>query len=152
MLLAIFREYATLWMPVNHPPRGGRRKLGAAGRVRSDRARYQQAMKKLYVGGLPYATSDAELRELFAKFGSVSSASILMDKFTGRSRGFGFVEMENDAEAENAIKSLDGTDFGGRKIIVNEARPLTERKPGGFRGGHGGRSNYGNRDDFGGGY
>lgn len=99
-------------------------------------------MKKLYVGGLPYSTTDPEMKELFAKYGAVSSASVLMDKFTGRSRGFGFVEMENDAEAQAAIDALNGTDFGGRKIIVNEARPLSERPPQ--------RREFGGRRDFGG--
>ncbi len=106
-------------------------------------------MKKLYVGGLPYSTTDAELNELFSKYGAVTSATVLMDKFSGKSRGFGFVEMSDDAEAQKAIESLDGTDFGGRKIVVNEARPLGDRKPGGFRGGD--RGFGGGRGDFGGG-
>lgn len=93
--------------------------------------------KKLYVGGLPYATTDNSLKEGFSKAGNVISANVITDKMTGRSRGFGFVEME-DADAENAIKMFDGQDFEGRKIIVNEARPLADKPPrrnGGFGGG-----------------
>lgn len=82
---------------------------------------------KLYVGGLPYRTTDEELQSLFAQFGVVESARIIMDRETNRSKGFGFVEMTSSEEAQNAIKQLDGTDFGGRKIVVNEARPLEER-------------------------
>jgi cold-inducible RNA-binding protein len=97
--------------------------------------------KKLYVGGVPYSTTDEALRTAFSKFGAVTSVSILMDKMTGRSRGFGFVEMQNDEEADAAIKALDGTDFEGRKLTVNEARPMVprdehQRRPmGGDRGG-----------------
>ena len=85
--------------------------------------------KKLYVGGLPYSTTDSELRDVFAQAGAVETASIVMDKMTGRSRGFGFVTMPNDAEADKAIETLNGTDLGGRAITVNEARPLTDRPP-----------------------
>lgn len=100
--------------------------------------------KKLYVGGLPYTTTDAELRDAFAQAGAVEAASIVMDKMTGRSRGFGFVTMPNDAEADKAIETMNGADLGGRTITVNEARPLTERPPrrdfrgGGMGGGRGG--------------
>jgi len=99
--------------------------------------------KKLYVGGLPYTTTDEELKSKFSEFGSVSSANVITDKFTGRSRGFGFVEMENDEEAQSAIEKLNGSDFGGRNLTVNEARPMGERAPrknfgGGRRGGFGG--------------
>jgi RNA recognition motif-containing protein len=83
--------------------------------------------KKLYVGGLPYSTTDSELQEVFSKAGNVVSASIIMDRASGRSKGFGFVEMSNDAEAEAAIKMYDQTDFGGRTLTVNEARPKEER-------------------------
>ncbi|MEK7505915.1 MAG: RNA-binding protein [Patescibacteria group bacterium] len=86
---------------------------------------------KLYVGGLPYQTTDATLRDGFSKAGSVVSASVIMDKMTGRSRGFGFVEME-DADAQKAIDMFDGQDFDGRKITVNVARPLAERPPRSF--------------------
>lgn len=85
--------------------------------------------KKLYVGGLPYATTDDQLRDHFAQAGSVLSATIIMDKMSGRSKGFGFVEMSSDEEAMKAIDMFNGTDFDGRKLTVNEARPMTERAP-----------------------
>jgi RNA recognition motif-containing protein len=81
----------------------------------------------IYVGNLPHATTDSELREAFEEHGSVSSATVIKDKFTGRSRGFGFVEMSNDGEAQNAIQALNGNDFGGRTLNVNEARPREQR-------------------------
>lgn len=84
-------------------------------------------MKKLFVGSLPWATTSDELRDLFAKYGSVLRADVLKDKMTGRSRGFGFVEMENDNEAEEAIKALNNSDMNGRKLVVNEARPREDR-------------------------
>lgn len=83
--------------------------------------------KKLYVGGLPYKTTDDELRDYFSKAGTVTSATIIMDKMTGRSKGFGFVEMESDEEANSAIDMFNGQDFGGRNILVNEARPKEDR-------------------------
>ncbi|MEX0910492.1 MAG: RNA-binding protein [Candidatus Paceibacterota bacterium] len=83
--------------------------------------------KKLYVGGLPYSTTDNELNEAFSKFGTVASAVIIADKFSGRSKGFGFVEFENDADADKAISEMDGQDFGGRNLTVNEARPMEKR-------------------------
>ncbi len=95
--------------------------------------------KKLYIGGLPYSTTDEELRSTFSQVGAVESANVIMDKMTGRSRGFGFVTMPNDDEAMKAIESMNGTDMGGRSITVNEAKPLAERPPrreGGFRGGN----------------
>ncbi len=94
---------------------------------------------KLYVGGLPYSTSQDELQEAFAKAGAVVSASIIMDKMTGRSRGFGFVEMSSDDDAQKAIEMWNGQDFGGRKLTVNEAKPLEARAPrqGGYGGGGG---------------
>jgi RNA recognition motif-containing protein len=85
--------------------------------------------KKLYVGGLPYSTTDDELREAFTKAGAVASVTILMDKMTGRSRGFGFVEMENDEDAAKAIEMWNGVDFNGRKLTVNEAKPMEPRAP-----------------------
>ncbi len=85
--------------------------------------------KKLYVGGLPYSTSDEALKEAFTQAGTVASATIITDKMTGRSKGFGFVEMSSDEEAEKAIEMLNGKDFGGRTITVNEARPLEARPP-----------------------
>ncbi len=81
----------------------------------------------IYVGNLPHATTEPELREAFAEYGSVSSAAIIKDKFTGRSRGFGFVEMPDDGEASDAINGLNGQDLGGRTLTVNEARPREQR-------------------------
>lgn len=96
--------------------------------------------KKLYVGGLPYSTGDQELKEAFEQAGAVSSAVIIMDKMTGRSKGFGFVEMTSDEEAQAAIDLWNGKDFGGRKLTVNEARPMEDRPRtgGGFRNNNGG--------------
>ncbi len=91
-------------------------------------------MKKLFVGGLPYATTSDELKNHFAQAGTVVSAQVIVDKFSGRSKGFGFVEMSSDDEAAKAIEMFNGTDFGGRSLAVNEARPKTE----GPRGGRGG--------------
>jgi len=85
--------------------------------------------KKLYVGNLPYQTGDQELSDLFSQHGAVSSATVITDKFSGRSKGFGFVEFENDDDGQKAIDALNGTDMGGRNIVVNEARPMTERPP-----------------------
>ena len=98
--------------------------------------------KKLYVGGLPYAISDGQLEELFSGHGTVESARVITDRMTGRSKGFGFVEMSTQEEAEAAMEKLNGTDLEGRTITVNEARPRTERGGGGgFRGGGGGGRN-----------
>lgn len=83
---------------------------------------------KLFVGSLPWATSDADLADLFAKFGTVVSAKIITDRETGRSRGFGFVEFDNEESANNAVTALNGTEYNGRKIVVNIARPRTERR------------------------
>jgi RNA recognition motif-containing protein len=90
--------------------------------------------KRIYVGNLPFNTTDADLEELFARHGNVVSARVITDRETGRSRGFGFVEMEADA-AEEAIRVLDGKDFGGRPLRVNEAREREQRGPGGPRRG-----------------
>lgn len=91
--------------------------------------------KKLYVGGLPYKTTNDELKAHFAAAGEVTSATIIMDKMTGRSKGFGFVEFANDDEADKAISMFDGKDFDGRNLTVNEARPMEARpQSGGFRG------------------
>ncbi len=84
--------------------------------------------KKLYVGGLPYKTSNDELKAHFSAAGEVSSATIIMDKMTGRSKGFGFVEFDNDADADNAISMFNGKDFEGRNLTVNEARPMEPRR------------------------
>ncbi|MGH7828375.1 MAG: RNA recognition motif domain-containing protein [Candidatus Binatia bacterium] len=99
---------------------------------------------KLYVGGLSYATTDKQLEELFATHGTVESARVITDKFTGRSKGFGFVEMSSGAEAQTAIQALNGTDFDGRNITVNEARPQEKRSSfgGERRGGGGGRNRW----------
>ncbi|GJL50660.1 RNA recognition motif domain-containing protein [Candidatus Nitrospira salsa] len=102
---------------------------------------------KIYVGGLPYSAVDQELSDLFSPHGNVESARIIMDKFTGRSRGFGFVEMTTDEEAKAAIEALNGSEMGGRTLTVNEARPQTPRSRdggggfggGGYGGGGGGR-------------
>lgn len=94
---------------------------------------------KLYVGNLSFNTTDAELQALFSQHGSVGSCQIIMDRDTGRSKGFGFVEMGSDDEARTAIQELDGSDFGGRSIKVNEARPREPRGGGGGYGGGGGR-------------
>jgi RNA recognition motif-containing protein len=85
--------------------------------------------KRLYVGGLPYSTTDADLKDAFIRAGSVESASVIMDKMTGRSKGFGFVEMSNDDEAEKAIQMWNGQELGGRRLTVNEARPMEARAP-----------------------
>jgi RNA recognition motif-containing protein len=105
-------------------------------------------MTKIYVGNLPFTTGDDELRELFARFGAPSSARVVTDKMTGRSRGFGFVEFDDDEQAKAAIAELNGRDFSGRALTVNEARPQTgDRGPrgsGGRGGGYGGgRGGYG---------
>ena len=106
--------------------------------------------KKLYVGGLSYSTTQDALKDAFAKAGSVQSATIIMDKMSGRSKGFGFVEMSTDAEADKAIEMWNGKEMDGRTLTVNEARPMEPRAPrtGGFNrgggrdfGGGGGREN-----------
>lgn len=94
--------------------------------------------KRLYVGGLPYSATDADLEKLFASAGTITSVSVITDRYTGQAKGFGFVEMESDAQADAAIKSLNGTTMGGRTLIVNEAKPREERSGGGG-GGYGGR-------------
>ena len=91
-------------------------------------------MVNIYVGNLPYSTVDGDLEQAFSAHGKVSRAKVVMDRDTGRSRGFGFVEMEDDAEADAAIEALNGSDMGGRKLVVNRARP---KAPGGD--GRGGR-------------
>lgn len=86
--------------------------------------------KRLYVGGLSYSTTQDSLRDGFSQAGTVTSATVIMDKMTGRSKGFGFVEMSTDEEAQAAITMFDGKDFEGRRIRVNEARPMTDRRGG----------------------
>ncbi|HLB66317.1 MAG TPA: RNA-binding protein [Candidatus Saccharimonadales bacterium] len=95
-------------------------------------------MYKLFVGGLPFTTTDDELQKLFAAHGTVASAKVITDRETGRSKGFGFVEFENDEEGKAAEKALNGSDVGGRSITVNEARPREERPRRDFGGGGGG--------------
>ena len=96
---------------------------------------------KLYVGNLPYSFRDEDLQQSFAAHGTVTSAKVMMERDTGRSKGFGFVEMGSDAEAQAAIEGMNGQQFGGRGLVVNEARPMEARPPrtgGGFGGGAGG--------------
>ena len=100
---------------------------------------------KLYVGSLPYSTTQTRLQELFAQAGTVVQAMVITDKFSGRSKGFGFVEMSSDEEAQKAVEMFNGYDEGGRKLVVNEARPMTERPKRQFGGGGGGGGGY-NRD------
>ena len=99
------------------------------------------ASNKLYVGGLPFSVTDTQLQELFAAHGTVESARVITDKFTGRSRGFGFVEMSSSSEAQEAIQTLNGSQLEGRSLTVNEARPRQERSGTGGGGGGGFRGN-----------
>jgi RNA recognition motif-containing protein len=104
---------------------------------------------KIYVGGLPYSATEQELSDLFGRHGSVASARIITDKFTGQARGFGFVEMSSDAEAQAAVAALNGTEMGGRTLTVNEARPQEPRTGGGGGGGgYGGGGGGGKRDRY----
>ena len=105
---------------------------------------------KLYVGNLAYSIRDEDLQQSFSQFGTVTSAKVMMDRDTGRSKGFGFVEMGSDAEAQAAINGMNGQSIGGRAVVVNEARPREER-PGGFRGGSGGGGYGGGGGGYGGG-
>ena len=112
---------------------------------------------KLYVGNLPYSVRDEDLQQSFGQFGSVTSAKVMMERDTGRSKGFGFVEMGSDAEAQAAINGMNGQPLGGRSVVVNEARPMEARPPrsGGFGGGGGGGyggGGGGGRSGGGGGY
>jgi len=121
---------------------------------------------KLYVGNLPYTVRDSDLEQAFSEFGAVTSAKVMMERDTGRSKGFGFVEMGSDAEAQAAINGMNGQSLGGRNVVVNEARPMEPRPPrsgggggcggGGYGGGGGaGRregGNGGRRESGGGGY
>lgn len=88
-------------------------------------------MKRIYVGNLPFSATEEELSNMFGEYGEVSNVDIIMDRQTGRSRGFGFVEMADDSAADSAIEALNGNDMGGRPLTVNEARPRTERRFGG---------------------
>ncbi|RJP63354.1 MAG: RNA-binding protein [Comamonadaceae bacterium] len=120
---------------------------------------------KLYVGNLPYTVRDEDLQQAFSAYGSVNSAKVMMERDTGRSKGFGFVEMGNDAEAQAAVEGMNGQSLGGRSLVVNEARPMEARPPrtggggfgggrsggGGFGGGGGGGGEGGFRSPYGGG-
>ncbi len=108
---------------------------------------------KLYVGNLPYSVRDEDLQQSFGQFGAVTSAKVMMERDTGRSKGFGFVEMGSDAEAQAAINGMNGQPLGGRSVVVNEARPMEARPPrtGGFGGGgYGGGGGGGDRSGGGG--
>ena len=113
---------------------------------------------KLYVGNLPYSVRDNDLEQAFGQYGGVTSAKVMMERDTGRSKGFGFVEMGNDAEAQAAIAGMNGQSLGGRSLVVNEARPMEARPPrtgggGGYGGGgYGGGGGGGGRREGGGGY
>ena len=113
---------------------------------------------KLYVGNLPYSFRDQDLQDSFSEFGTVNSAKVMMERDTGRSKGFGFVEMGSDAEAQAAIQGLHGQNRGGRDLVVNEARPMEPRPPrsggfgGGFGGGRGDGGGFGGGRGDGGGY
>ncbi|OGS16596.1 MAG: RNA-binding protein [Elusimicrobia bacterium RIFCSPHIGHO2_02_FULL_61_10] len=108
--------------------------------------------KRIYVGGLPFKTTEEEMNALFATYGQVTSAKLITDKYSGQSRGFGFVEMPNDEEAIAAMEKLNGSDFGGRKLTINEARPMEARpRTGGFGGGRDGGGRGGDRGGRGGG-
>ena len=116
---------------------------------------------KLYVGNLPYSVRDEDLQQAFGAYGAVNSAKVMMERDTGRSKGFGFVEMGSDAEAQAAIEGMNGQSLGGRSLVVNEARPMEARPPrtggGGFGGGRreggfgGGGNDGGFRSPYGGG-
>lgn len=106
--------------------------------------------KRLYVGNLSYDTTDESLKSAFSQAGDVTKAEVLKDKMSGRSRGFGFVEMTNDEDADKAVEMLNGQEIDGRKVVVNEARPMTDRPPrtGGFGGGRGGYGGGGGGRDY----
>jgi hypothetical protein len=108
---------------------------------------------KLYVGNLPYSVRDSDLEQAFGQFGAVTSAKVMMERDTGRSKGFGFVEMGSDAEAQAAINGMNGQPLGGRSVVVNEARPMEARPPrsGGYGGGGGGGYGGGGGGGYGGG-
>jgi len=110
---------------------------------------------KLYVGNLPYSVRDSDLEQAFGQFGAVTSAKVMMERDTGRSKGFGFVEMGSDAEAQAAINGMNGQPLGGRSVVVNEARPMEARPPrsggGGYGGGGGGYGGGGGGGGYGGG-
>lgn len=99
---------------------------------------------RIYVGNLTYSVTDEDLRDVFGEYGELASAEVIKDKFSGQSKGFGFVDMPNNSDADTAIKELNDTDFKGRKMTVNEARPRSEQRPRGGGGhGHGGHGHGG---------
>ncbi len=122
----------------------GQRPRGGLACVTVLLVRRPKVAKKLYVGNLPYGTSDSELQRLFEEYGTVTSAQVIVDRDSGRSKGFGFVEMGNQDEAQAAIDGLNGQDMNGRPLTVNEARPREDRggRSGGGRGGYGGGRRY----------
>jgi len=142
---------------------------GPGPRARVDKGVCRKMAKRIYVGGLPYSATEEDLENLFASAGTVKEATIVTDRYTGQAKGFGFVEMESDADAEAAINSLNGTQMGGRTLTVNEAKPREDRprgggsgggggyggggggRGGGYGGGGGGRGGGGDRGGFGGG-
>ncbi len=138
-------------LPVGVTVAGNRGPADPSRTVRAHIAQFAKGevvLKNIFVGNLSFSTTEDELRSLFASYGTVERVSILTDRDTGRSRGFGFVEMTNDAEADAAINGLNGRDIGGRKLNVNEARPKGDRSGGGggFRGSRGGGG--GMRDSY----
>ena len=157
------RELSEFWSALCTDREPGRheaeRTVSAAGRpggkilteVVESLSQARAMSKRLYVGNLKYTVSSAQLQELFEQYGAVSSASVLSDRETGRSRGFGFVEMSDDDEALSAIESLDGQDFDGRRLTVNEARPRTPGGGGEGGGGYRGGGEGGGYRDAGGG-
>jgi hypothetical protein len=106
---------------------------------------------KLYVGNLPYSYRDSDMEQAFSQYGTVTSAKVMMERDTGRSKGFGFVEMSSPAEAQAAIEGMNGQQIGGRGLVVNEARPMEPRSGGGGGGGFGGGGRSGGGGGFGGG-
>jgi RNA recognition motif-containing protein len=105
----------------------------------------------IYIGNLPYNTTESDLQQHFGQYGNVLKTSVIIDRETGRSRGFGFVEMSDDEEGRRAIEELNGKDYGNRHLTVNEARPREPRSPGGGGGGYGGGGGGGGRGGYGGG-
>lgn len=103
---------------------------------------------KLFVGNFSFSTTEDDLRALFEPYGNIDSVAVVTDRTTGRSRGFGFVEMPDRGQAEKAIEALNGKEVGGRTLNINEARPKVDGGGGGFRGGRGGNSRGGSRDDY----
>ena len=128
-------------------------KAGSGG-VAAAEAEGRRVVTNIYVGNLPFSATESELQELFGQYGQVSRASVVMDRETGRSRGFGFVEMANDNEAQAAIAALNNKDHGGRALVVNVAKPREAGGGGrgGFGGGGGGRGGFGGGRGGGGGY